>query len=191
MGPPKIPKKRPRHWWLRGIIVCAYLLFTILLHNVKAEFEEIRFDPSNPDSSNSSLMGKYIVQHNIYLSIFMSSTIYILIFLIFFPFALSFFLRVPFFFYHSQYYIPCHFHIVFFFFCCLNSVASMVYNFSFFSTFIVYFATRENFPTKIIYRKTIYVLFWLCVKHNLYRILTEANKKKAQWITDMESMIVY
>ena len=120
MGPPKIPKKRPRHWWLRGIIVCAYLLFTILLHNVKAEFEEIRFDPSNPDSSNSSLMGKYIVQHNIYLSIFMSSTIYILIFLIFFPFALSFFLRVPFFFYHSQYYIPCHFHIVFFF-----SVASI------------------------------------------------------------------
>lgn len=56
MGPPKIPKKRPRHWWLRGIIVCAYLLFTLLLHNVKADVD---YDP-NLDT-NSSFLGKYIV----------------------------------------------------------------------------------------------------------------------------------
>ncbi|CAO1318007.1 unnamed protein product [Diamesa serratosioi] len=58
MGPPKIPKKRPRHWWLRGIIVCAYLLLTLLLHDVKAELEEIHYDL---DSSNSSFMANITI----------------------------------------------------------------------------------------------------------------------------------
>lgn len=208
MGPPKIPKKRPRHWWLRGIIVCAYLLLTLLLHDVKADLEDNHYDLSNLDPLNSSFTGKYIVP-NLYLYIFHKfPTIYILIFLTFLllsHFFFLFFLRVPFFFCHSQYYISCHFHFFFLYFLSFNFVASMVSTFFFiffilFSIFYCVFATREKLlKNQIKKNRKSHIQPFMCYlamrKTNFYIyqcfIVYSQNRIKAQWITDMESMIVY
>ena len=61
------PKKRPRprHWWLRGLIICAYLLLSLLSHDVKAaDGDDIHYDTDN----NNSSMGKLSITFFIFLN---------------------------------------------------------------------------------------------------------------------------